>query len=109
MRTIKEGEVWWCGVGENVGVEINGKDSYFARPVVILKKLSRYNFIGIPLTSQLHSGTWYVTFMFNERTQVAIVAQVRNFSVARLYRKMGELPECDFALIKNGLRSLLFA
>ncbi len=25
LRTIKEGEIWWCGVGENVGVEINGK------------------------------------------------------------------------------------
>ena len=27
----REGEVWWCAVGENVGVEINGKSKTFAR------------------------------------------------------------------------------
>ena len=25
IRDIKEGDVYWCAVGENVGVEINGK------------------------------------------------------------------------------------
>ncbi len=24
---INEGDIWWCGCGENVGVEINGKSS----------------------------------------------------------------------------------
>ena len=37
-RTIREGEVWWCAIGENVGIEINGKSETFARPVLILKK-----------------------------------------------------------------------
>ena len=36
FRDIKEGEVWWCSVGENVGVEINGKHSLFLRPVLVL-------------------------------------------------------------------------
>jgi hypothetical protein len=26
---FKEGEVWWCAVGENVSVEINGKGGGF--------------------------------------------------------------------------------
>lgn len=25
VRTITEGEIWWCAVGENIGIEINGK------------------------------------------------------------------------------------
>ncbi len=108
LRSIKEGEVWWCGFGENVGAEINGKNDYFARPVVILRKLSRCNFIGIPLTSKRHEGTWYVSFVLNRREQVAVVAQIRNLSVARLYRKIGELPDADFDIIKDGLRELLF-
>lgn len=42
MRNIKDGEVYWCAVGENIGVEINGKSETFAHPVVVLKKLSQY-------------------------------------------------------------------
>ena len=30
-HTINEGEIWWCAVGENVGIEINGKSDAFAR------------------------------------------------------------------------------
>ena len=32
---ITDGEVWWVAVGENVGVEINGKSEYFSRPVLV--------------------------------------------------------------------------
>ena len=48
---IKEGQIWWCAVGENIGAEINGKNHTFSRPVLIMKKLSQYSFMGIPLTS----------------------------------------------------------
>lgn len=41
LRTIHEGEIWWCAMGENVGVEINGKHDVFSRPVLVFKKLSR--------------------------------------------------------------------
>ena len=45
MPNIKEGEIWWCAVGENVGVEINGKSDAFSRPVLVMKKLSRFGFL----------------------------------------------------------------
>ena len=38
-RTVSEGDIWWCTVGENVGVEINGKGHLFARPVLVLTKI----------------------------------------------------------------------
>ena len=50
MPAIKEGEIWWCAIGENVGVEINGKSEVFSRPVLVLKKLSRFGFMGITQT-----------------------------------------------------------
>ena len=59
---FSEGEVWWCGCGENVGVEINGKNRYFSRPVLIFRKLDKKSFMGIPLTSRSKRGTWYVPF-----------------------------------------------
>jgi hypothetical protein len=39
-RLFKEGDIWWCSIGMNVGVEIFGKGKYFARPVIIFKKFS---------------------------------------------------------------------
>ena len=107
LCAIKNGDIWWCGFGENVGAEINGKTSTFARPVLVLKKLSQYNFIGIPLTSKEHSGTWYVNFVFQDKKQVAFIAQVRNMSVSRLYNKIGVLPESDLEKIRRALSSLI--
>ena len=39
-RSFREGDVWWAAVGENVGVEIDGKSQRYSRPIVILKKHS---------------------------------------------------------------------
>ena len=36
---FKEGEIWWSAIGENVGIEVNGKGKPFSRPVYIYKKL----------------------------------------------------------------------
>lgn len=60
VSNIKEGDIYWCVIGENVGMEINGKSETFTHPVVILKKLSKLGFMGILLTSQFHNGSWYV-------------------------------------------------
>ncbi|MBQ9017402.1 hypothetical protein IJ103_04190 [Candidatus Saccharibacteria bacterium] len=54
---IKEGEVWWCAAGKNLGVEVDGKSWQFSRPIVIIRKLSRHSFMAIPLTSKRHTGT----------------------------------------------------
>ncbi len=105
---IRDGEIWWCAVGENVGVEINGKNSAFSRPVLVLKKLSRYGFLGVPLTSKEHDGSWYVSFCFKNRKQYASLAQIRVFSVSRLYKKMGMVPGSDLQIVKNGFQSLYF-
>lgn len=106
LRVIREGDIWWCAMGENIGVEINGKNEVFSRPVLIFKKLSRYGFMGIPLTSQLHSGTWYTSFNFKDRTEIAVLAQARVMSTARLYKRMGTIPDSDFGVVKRGFAKL---
>ena len=75
MPRISEGEVWWCSLGENVGIEINGKSKRFTRPILIMKKLGRKGFMGIPLTSQPKEGTWYAKFTFMDKDQFAAVCQ----------------------------------
>ena len=108
IPVIKEGEVWWCGLGENIGIEINGKNELFSRPVVIVKKLSRYGFLAVPLTSKEHNGTWYASFIFKDKTQYAALAQIRVVSVSRLYKRMGTIPDSDLRIIRKGLQKLYF-
>ena len=105
---IREGEIWWCAVGENVGIEINGKSDAFSRPVLVLKKLSKFGFLGVPLTSQEHHGSWYATFVYCNKKQYASLAQIRVFSVSRLYKKIGMIPNSDLRIVKDGFRNLYF-
>ncbi|MBQ2654967.1 MAG: type II toxin-antitoxin system PemK/MazF family toxin [Methanobrevibacter sp.] len=107
MRTINVGEIWWCRIGENVGNEICGKGKDFLRPVLIIKKINKNNFIGVPLTSKKHVGSWYVEFGFKGKKQYAVVAQVEYISVFRLSHKMGQVPESDLKIVLDGLMKLL--
>ncbi len=103
---FKEGEIWWCAVGENMGIEINGKGGMFSRPVYIYKKLSREGFLGIPLSTSSKNGTWYIKIHFKDKISVINLAQVRTFSTSRMYEKMGALDDNDIQKIKNGFLRL---
>lgn len=103
-----EREVWWCSIGENIGVEMNGKGQNFERPVVIFYKLSRDSFLGVPLSTQKHDGTWFVPFNFNDRDQTAFLSQIRVMAAERLTQKIGELSDSDFLAIGEKLFVLYF-
>ena len=106
MPKISEGDIWWCGFGENVGIEINGKSIRFSRPVLVMKKLSRQGFMGIPLTSQRKKGSWYVNFIFLNKNEYAALCQARVMSSSRLYARIGQIPKSDLNLVKNAFLKL---
>lgn len=108
LPCFSEGDVWWCSIGENVGVEINGKSGRFTRPVIIMKKLGRKGFMGIPLTSQEKVGSWYVSFEFLEKIQYAAICQARVISTSRLHDKMGQIPDSDLQMIKTAFHQLFW-
>ncbi len=93
---FKEREIWWCSVGENVGSEMNGKNEFFRRPILVIRKLDRYSFLGIPLTSKIKKGTWYVTITHGGNKNTVVVSQMRHFDYRRLDKRMGTLDEADF-------------
>ena len=103
---ISDGDIWWCGFGENVGIEINGKSRRFSRPVLVMKKLSQDGFMGIPLTSQEKTGSWYVDFIFLGKKEFAAICQARVMSVSRLYSKIGQIPKTDLEKVKAGFVKL---
>lgn len=103
---FSEGEVWWCGLGKNVGTEINGKSQKFSRPVLIYKKFSNLCFLAIPLSTKIHRGSWYVDFIFQDVEQVAVLSQMRSMNIFRLYQRIGRLSNGDFAKVKEKFNKL---
>ena len=98
---ITEGDLWWCAIGENVGIEVAGKSTDFTRPVVVLKKFGRVGFLGIPTTTKERTGTWYVSFTHKGIPETAMLNQARVLSYKRLNRQMGTLDDSDFKNVKE--------
>ena len=105
---FKEGEVWWCSFGENIGIEVNGKGVKFSRPALVFRKLSAGGFFAIPLSTQIKNGTWYVPITHRGIKCVAVLSQARVLSAKRLLEKHGELDEKDSQAIREGLFLLYF-
>lgn len=103
---FKEGEVWWCYWGENIGIEINGKNNQFTRPVFILKKYDKYSFLGLPLSTKIKTGTWYVNIQFTGLDQTISLSQGRVFDYKRLKEKVGEMNLEEVEKIRAGYLDL---
>lgn len=109
MRLIfYEREVWWYAAGKNLGTEIDGKNERFSRPILIIRKYGPEGFLGIPLSSKIHSGRWYTTCNLNGKAQCALLSQVGSFSVQRLYSKIGRIKAKEFLGILDSLEKLIF-
>ncbi len=102
---FKEGELWWCRVGINVGVEIYGKVDGFVRPVLILKKFSERSFLAVPLTTRKKFGSWYVPVLLSGEERMAILSQVRALDACRLVRKIGVLGNGGLRKIREAFLS----
>lgn len=105
-QNIREGQIYWASVGQNIGEEMYGKSSTYTRPVLVFKKLSKSRFMGIPLTSQDHEGSWYVPFMHDDKKQVAVVGQAKVMSTKRLFNEIGEIDDADMKRIEEGFKDL---
>ncbi len=104
---FKEGDIWWCSVGMNIGAESFGKGPEFMRPVLIYKKLSSDLFIGLPLSSKYKVGTWFCEITFQNEIKNVLLYQIRTFHKKRFQRKLGELDKNDLNNVKKKLESLL--
>jgi mRNA interferase MazF len=105
---FKEREVWWTSLGQNIGHEENGKNENFERPVVVLKRLDKNLFLGIPLTSK-NKNQFYKFFVgYNKNiSQYAIWTQIRVLSTRRLIRKEGVISREYFVQLRAILKNFL--
>lgn len=109
---IKPREIFWAKIGENVGFEQNGKGENFARPVIIMRKLTSELFLGIPLTSTIKDGDYFHTFEYSNHANgliqnTALILQLKVFSIRRLMNKAGVISKEDFETIVEKSKRLI--
>lgn len=102
-----ERELWWCSFGMNIGIEIDGKNSDFERPVLIVKKFNGKQFWGIPLTTSGSVNKFHIELNHNNKISFAVLSQLRTFSSKRLLRKIGKISENQFEFVIEGIKKLL--
>ncbi|HNP66278.1 MAG TPA: type II toxin-antitoxin system PemK/MazF family toxin [Aequorivita sp.] len=98
----KEREIWWSSLGVNIGCEIDGKNENFERPILVIKKVNKHQFFGIPLTSQNKEGFFYEKVNYSDGGVGTInLSQIRVLSTKRIIRKIGMVDLTDFERVKD--------
>lgn len=104
---IKEGQVFWCSLGENIGYEQDGKNENFRRPVLIFKKFNNEMFWGIPMSTKNKDNKYYVKVLLKDVEQSAMISQLRVLDTKRLDQYIGYISIYDFNKIRNRIRIII--
>jgi len=105
--TFKEREIWWCSIGINIGDEIDGKNRYFNRPILIIGKFNKNLFWGVALTTKIKENPFYFKLDVHDKPCCVMLSHLRLYDSKRLHNKMGKVSPHDFEAIKLQLKSLL--
>ncbi len=100
---FKEGQIWWCSLGVNVGEEVLGKGPMYLRPAIVLRKVTHTSCVVIPTTTQAKYGSWYYPLEINNLKRWAMMHQIRYISSKRLRNRESTIPSVDFRALKKAL------
>ena len=100
-------EIWWCSAGLNIGVEADGKNDNFERPMLIVKKFNSDMVWVLPLTTKEKDNKYYFKLDYDSMKSWVILSQIKTISTKRLLRKVGSIPEKDFEEIIEKIQDVL--
>ena len=100
---FKEGQIWWCSLGVNVGEEVLGKGPMYCRPVIVLRKIAHTSCVVIPTTTKVKYSSWYFPLEVNNLKRWAMMHQIRFISSRRLSSRESILSADDFRLLKKAI------
>ena len=106
---VSEGNIWWCHLGENIGIETSGKGNEFKRPVIIYKKIADNFYMVIPTSTKIKTGSWFVPFIIKKIYNIACLHQVRVIDYRRIIFKLGELDDHDLKKNKKRIQEFIHA
>lgn len=100
-------EIWWCSAGLNIGIETDGKNDNFERPMLIIKKFNSDMVWVLPLTTKGKNNKYYLKLDYEIIKSWVILSQIKTISTKRLLRKIGSISEPDFEEVIFRLQNLL--
>lgn len=103
---FREGEIWWCSLGANIGIEEDGKHARFERPILVFHKFNKEMFWALPMTSSIPHGQYDRTLLFKNQPRTILFSQIRTLSAKRLIRKIGKLHQEQFATLISYFKNL---
>ena len=108
---MKAREIFWVKIGQNLGSEEYGKGKDFARPVIIVRRLTSDLFIGIPITTTIKNNDYFHSFTYDNKSRgmvenSAMILQVKTFSIKRVLSKIGMVNKEDFDKILDKTKNL---
>lgn len=99
---FKEREIWWCYLGENIGLEQNGKGDSFIRPVLILKKFSRRMCWVLPLSTKVSKGNFFIPVLSESNIiRMTTIPQLRMIDIKRLRNRFDIVSSSELELVKE--------
>jgi mRNA interferase MazF len=98
-----EAEIWWSSLGVNVGVEEDGKNDLFERPILIFRKFNKDMFLGLPMSSIRKFGKYNYSIFVHGYERTILLSQIRTLSAKRLIRRAGKLQRKKFLRITRAL------
>ena len=123
---FKEGEVWDCYFGENIGFETCGKNNIgqgFTRAVLIIKKYTQSEkvddqyvdtgiggFLAVPLTSphkDFYNPKFYHQLKGDPKSGYIILQQIRYIDTRRLINKKFEIHKEELKIVKEKIKNSL--
>ena len=105
-----EREIWLVSLGQNIGVEINGKKDDFLRPVLIYRKYNIDQCFVLPLTTRGKKNIFYYdisSVKFLKERSFICLSQGRVIDAKRFFRKLGKISVGQFVEIKKSAQAML--
>ncbi len=102
-----ERQIWWASVGQNVGVEQNGKNATFERPVLIFKRFNNEQFWALPISTKIKINKYCYVFRQCGKEFCVNLSQMRVMDRKRLLRRLEDLPHSDFVAVKDMIRKIV--
>jgi mRNA interferase MazF len=96
----------WCSLGENIGVEMNGKGEDYLRPVLVIKVFNKKHVWVLPFSSQ-DIPKYHINLSSLTPSEKVVISQLRTVSTLRLYRYITKISVKDFHFVIDSVIDLL--
>lgn len=83
---VHEGEISWCSLWVNVGDEEDGKNDFFERPVLVIRKFNNSIVWAIPMSTKIKDWIYYHTIEHDGVHFSLLLSQLRIVSTKRMRR-----------------------